>query len=274
MGHGDVLTQEEYSTIKLNTETLRYLEMARKKLGLEMSEVRIMDWGCGRGTTILKLLELGYPHVRGVEIDESAIDRGRDFFTKRGLNPDDYMTVLDESGRCQFRDGMFNYFNTNQVFEHFRYIETTVSEISRITKSGGYGLHIFPAPRQPIEGHLYMPFIHWLPKNELRRKMINAWSYVGVEPHWSWNDGQPRHVRVKRYNDFSFDQTFYRRSNEVKGVFERYGLHATNVSIDHPSVKGGVIGKMASLPILRDGLEWAILTFKMIEILTVKNSAR
>lgn len=273
MAHGDVLTQEEFASIKTNADIVRYLELARQQLGLEKSEIRIMDWGCGRGNTMMKLYDLGYTNLRGVDVDAEAIERGRDFFTERGLNLDDYLELLDEDGRCQSPDDSFHFIYSYQVFEHVRDIETTVSEISRITMPRGRGLHIFPGPYQPIEGHIHMPLVHWVPKNELRRKLITAFTYLGVEANWNWNKGQPPSVRAERYIDFSFNQTYYRSYKVVWEVLKRYGLQATVVSMDHSRIANGALGKISKMPVLGDILRWAVLTFKSIEFSTYKSAA-
>lgn len=269
MAHGDPLTDEEYS-VKVNRELIRYIEAERARLGLERDRMRVLDWGTGRGVHLLHLMEMGYTRIQGVDVNPAAIERGREFFANRGLNIDDYLSLLNESGRCQFPDASFDFVFSVRVFEHVRDIETTVSEIGRVSAPGAGGFHIFPAHHIPVEGHLHMPLVHWLPKNGARRALINAWKAVGVEPEWQWNNGQPRDVRAKRYNEFSVKSTYYRSYGEVRRVFQRHGLRVNFVCIDHPAIKRSALGKLTAAGPLRAAVNRAVLNFWAIEFTTLK----
>ena len=70
---------------------------------------------------------------------------------------------------------MPNFFDiviTNQVLEHMSNKIDFINELKRILKTGGFSYNILPAKFRFIEVHLKMPFVHWVPKNGLRKFLI------------------------------------------------------------------------------------------------------
>ncbi len=67
-GKGDVLTEEDMASFTLNPYWLRGLTDFEKESGLDKSQIRILDWGCGRRRAVARLREMGYAAL-GVYID-------------------------------------------------------------------------------------------------------------------------------------------------------------------------------------------------------------
>lgn len=275
MAHSDILTESEYTKLVdggLNHEVVRYLEYCRKKLGLLKNEINIIDWGCGRGIWVARLLELGYPNVKGVDISRETIERGRSFFARRGYDIDAYCSSLNSSGKCTLPDDCCHYLFSTQVLEHVSDLKLVASELKRITMPGGMGLHIFPAHHRPVEGHIFMPVVHWFPKNQTRKKLIRLWTFLGIEPRWKKLEGMPWQEKADVYYKFSIDNTFYRSYGQVVDIFNEKGIATKLVSIDHPVFSGD----NARLDIHRSGLiknliNWFVLNFKTVELLTTKH---
>jgi SAM-dependent methyltransferase len=119
-------------------------------LGIHLPKTaKILDFGCGAGNTVRRLHSLGYANAQGYDVIESSrLGPDRDHITLG--------TVLDL--RLPYADNTFDLVISNQVFEHVQDQFQVFSELHRITRAGGHGLHIIPARYAPIEGHIYVPF--------------------------------------------------------------------------------------------------------------------
>ncbi len=67
-GKGDVLTEEDMASFTLNPFWLKALTDFEKESGLDKSQIRIQEWGCGRGRAVARLREMGHAAF-GVDID-------------------------------------------------------------------------------------------------------------------------------------------------------------------------------------------------------------
>jgi len=94
--------------------------------------------------------------------------------------------------------------------------------MSRITKPGGLHFHRFPAKWRLIEDHLYMPAIHWLPKNWMRFCLIYLYTLLGVEPHWEELSHCSILDKAREYHDYSVNKTYYRTIETLKNTFEKH----------------------------------------------------
>lgn len=270
MAHSDVVTDKEFSDFKINAEISRYLEYARSLLGLDKARFNVLDWGCGRGLSVLHLLEEGY-HCFGCDVAPEVIARGSEIIARHGYDVDHHVRVIDENWKTSFPENFFHFSFSYQVLEHVQDFRSTVSEISRITAPGGYGLHIYPAHHRIVEGHLFMPFVHWLPKTWVRKMAINFFVLLGIEPRWEEVNGTRTKNKSKVYFDYSIGETFYRNALSVKSMFEENNFDTNFVSIDHPSIKENkVLETMTKFRPLREILHWGLINLKTVEILTKK----
>lgn len=262
MSYIDILTEDEYDSFVVNLEILRYLEYARAQLGLEKQDMNVLDWGCGRGNYVLYLRRAGY-NAYGVDVSADAISRGKGLINRSGYDADDLLAPIGNNGKTRHPDGFFHFVFSYQVLEHVEDMKLVTQEIARITSTGGFGLHIYPGKWRPIEGHLFMPFVHWLPKNAIRRVAIYMFALLGVEPRWKEANGLNSWQKARIYFSYSEDETFYRPYGAIRESFTRSGFSAKSVVMDHPSLErfrwipGGII-------------EGMVLAFKTVELLTVK----
>lgn len=161
------------------------------------------------------LLEQGWDAV-GVEVDAGYVANGHAF-----LAPD-RLIHIDPTDPYPLPDNSFDVVISNQVFEHVANLEALVREVARVTRAGGWGLHVFPAKWRPIEGHMNMPIAHWAPKGTARRVLIRAALKFGAAaPYFQHLSA---HDRAEVFTRFSEDETFYRSRREIAGVLRRHGL--------------------------------------------------
>ena len=269
---GEVLTEEMMAKFRLKDTLVSRIEYFRKQRGLEKKEMRILDWGCGRGLTVYRLREWGYESY-GAEISSQSLGNGRSLGRQRGLNVERILSLLDEAGRAQYPDGFFHFVMSDQVFEHIADVDQVAREIERITAAGGGGVHIYPAPRQLVEGHLKMPMVHWLPKNRLRRFLIHLFVLFGVEAKLPAHEGKGISERAAQFYDYSVKRTFYRGRAEVESSFRTAGLNAEYETINSHRVRHHrLLGRLARRPLLRPIIGWALHQFISVHLVVSKPS--
>lgn len=262
MSHSDVLTRDEYETAAINHEILRYLEAARSELGIEKSEMNVLDWGCGRGNHVLFLRQEGYSAF-GVEPCQETVDRGKGLILESGYDPERLISGIRPDGTTIFPNESFHFLFSNYVLEHVEDVHKVTREISRITKRGGLGFHVYPGRWRPIEGHLFMPFVHWLPKNAWRYWAIRACVSLGIEPNWTELEGLSSAKKADGYFGYANSATFYRPYKDIVDSFVQAGCSVKSVVMDHASLIPfrWIPGRL---------IERLVLTFKTVEILTRK----
>jgi SAM-dependent methyltransferase len=221
LAHVDVLTEEEYRRYDPSQLILLTLEACRLRFGLRRDETTVLDFGCGRGKCLCFLHERGYD-VYGVDVDASALGRGEEHLRRHAVDFDRRVKLVVAGGRLPFPDGKFHFVLSDQVLEHVASLEPAVSELARVTRNGGDGLHRFPTPWRVVESHVRLPLVHWLPKTAIRRHLIVLWLLLGFEPGWT-SEGSIRE-RADVYYRYTVDETFYRPPREIRAAFERAGF--------------------------------------------------
>jgi SAM-dependent methyltransferase len=182
----------------------RHLRFATERLGVRLAPgAKILDFGCGLGTSVGILLAQGYD-AHGIDVLEYW---GRDF--------DKYWHIEDRppaeitarlrrvdpaNYRLPFADGTFDFCFSDQVFEHVFDYRTTMSEIVRVLKPGALSLHNFPGPNYPMEGHVGLPF-PWLcySRSYLTLCALIAW-LRGSAP--DWRERARSYSEIMRFNNY------------------------------------------------------------------------
>jgi len=268
MSKHDLLTEEEMSKFTMNPDVLRYIEHFRDKMGLKNQEMTILDWGCGRGRSVAYLRQHGY-EAYGVDIDPEPIENAKELFLKRGLDANEILTTLNGENKTRFPDNFFDFIFSWQVFEHVKNLDQVAAELARITKPGGVGLHVYPGHRYIVEGHLFMPFIHWLPKNKLRKIGIHLWLLLGKDPKWPQLEGKSKTEKAGVYYEYSINKTFYRSWRTVRNIFERNGW-GVDFPFEHKLKKLGFFYTFTKFKPVRLMAIWGFLNFRSVELVTIK----
>ena len=266
MSYDAVLTEAEFAKFTPNAEVVRYLELTRQRLGLQKSGMNVLDWGSGRGEYVTWLRAAGY-NAFGAEIRHAAAERGKDLIHRRGHDYDRVIRPIAPDCRTDLPASFFHFVFTHYVLEHVADIDAVTREIARVTAPGGCGFHVYPGKLRPVEPHLFMPFVHWLPKRPIRKWAIRGCIACGIEPRWDWLAAATPHTRAQAYYEFCNNETFYRRFREVRSSFNRSGLEVTPVVVDHPALRPFRIVPSA----LRKPLvEIPVMLFQTVEILVRK----
>jgi SAM-dependent methyltransferase len=270
INYDDPLTEADFAHFRPNGEVLRYLEQTRERLGLQRYEMNVLDWGSGRGDYVAWLRDAGY-NAYGAEIREEAAGRGRNLLQAHGHDYAHVIVPISPDVTTALPANFFHFVFTHYVLEHVADIDAVTREIARVTAPGGCGFHVYPGKLRPIEPHLFMPFVHWLPKNPTRKWAIAAFVACGIEPRWSWLDAASRDRKAQAYYEFCNNETFYRSFRDVRRSFTEKGFAVTPVSGEHPSLR-----RLHAMPsALRKRLvDFPVMLFQTVEILVSKPQSR
>lgn len=219
----DILTEEELAQHNIRYEVQQHIDRHLKNSGgsINSGNINILDWGCGRGESVLNLLDRGY-NAYGVEIDAEVIQKGFSLFQKRGRKPEEIVMHLDDIRR--FSAGFFHVIFSEEVMEHVELIDEVTHELSRLTRHGGTGIHLFPGSRKVIEPHLFMPFIHWLPKHPGRQIALAFFLLLGIGPKWPHLRDSGIWKEAEAYRSYLDRHVYYRDLKSILGSFRAAGF--------------------------------------------------
>jgi SAM-dependent methyltransferase len=175
----------------------------------------VLDFGCGKGEVVLELLRRGW-HCRGVELFGSGSGTGiEQSLIERGLLGD---VVLQYDGATlPFQDEKFDVVLSNQVFEHVPDLSTSLNEIWRVLKPGGWLVCSFPSKDAIREAHCNVPFAHWMPKSRARFLWLLAVRSLGIG---RLKRGRSRTQWAHFFNAWLEENTHYRSRKEIEILFQ------------------------------------------------------
>lgn len=189
-------------------------------VGGDVSGLRVLDVGCGRGDLVYRLRSAG-AKAFGVEVEAKYVESGR---ILQNLYPDDtpILGLIDKDGRFPFPDCYFDYVVSFQVLEHVADLNALASEVARVLRPGGSTVNVFPAKFRPIEPHYHLPFVHWLPKGAFRRTAVGVLLRMGFGRQILKEfDVRSKIVCIC---DYAERETFYRSPSAAAKPFVAAGL--------------------------------------------------
>ncbi len=141
---------------------------------------RILDYGCGAGSLVYRLRELGFDAYgfdihRYVDLRHPDDARYFSFLDKDSVTPGD-MRLAAEKLHIPFPDGTFDLVVSTSVLEHVIECAPVFSETARVLKPSGVALHAYPGRASPIEPHMYVPLATVLQA----RWWFYLWALLGV----------------------------------------------------------------------------------------------
>lgn len=241
-GKHDPLTADEVDAVRLLPGAQADLDRWCRE-GRAPSRIRVLDLGCGRGATVLSLLRQGFD-AYGVEVDKGPVDKGRAVFAAEGFSADERLRVFDASrpGGWPFETDWFDLVISNQVVEHVADLDAVVREIARVTTPGGRGHHCFPAKWLRVEPHVFVPYVHWLPKNRLRHWWLRR--RQRDLPQWRGHERLTPEQRIDTFYEYLNRKTYYRPLSRIRAAFEQAGLKVQFGDVAAPSVRRSLRGRL------------------------------
>jgi ubiquinone/menaquinone biosynthesis C-methylase UbiE len=133
------------------------LNTMRHFVSVSLEKTAWLDIGCGSGDIAATIA----PYVKSIiGIDPEPWAR---WFELQKVNPNlQFLSESIENLSCS--DNSTDMVVCNQVYEHISNPQSLIAEIYRILKPGGYCYFAGPNLLFPIEPHIYLPFLHWLPR--------------------------------------------------------------------------------------------------------------
>lgn len=141
------------------------------RLGAQLpSDARILDFGCGAGRTVYRLLDQGYDAYGYDQMDYLELRAPEDRF-RFSIGPS------FGSGRLlPYDDNSFDFIISEQVFEHVMDQVAMYRELHRILRPGGSSIHVFPARYALLEPHFYVPLGSFI----AHRWWYLLWAALGI----------------------------------------------------------------------------------------------
>jgi SAM-dependent methyltransferase len=248
---------------------LRLLEQTARCLKKPSSELRVLDFGCGRGGTVARLRQHGYD-CYGVEVNPLYVGNGNPYLEEKYARAN-LISLLDEEGRSHFPDSFFDVVYSNQVFEHVRNLGPVLRETGRLMASSAVAFHIFPSAHCLVEPHMWLPLVHWLPKGRTRQAAIHGLLAVGLgAPYFKEFSNRDR---AEIFSKFSDTDTFYRTKRELAQLFSEYGFKLRYVEREKLICRGGFAGRVAGSFVVGTFGAWAYREFYQTYLLASKIDA-
>jgi SAM-dependent methyltransferase len=248
---------------------LRLLEQTATRLKKPSSELRVLDFGCGKGRMVARLHQDGYDGY-GVEVNPLYVNNGslylEDKYARANL-----ISLLDEEGHSHFPDGFFDVVYSNQVFEHVQNLGPVLRETGRLMAPSALALHIFPSAHCLVEPHMLLPLVHWLPKGHTLQAAIHVLLALGFGAP-CFNEFSNRD-RAAIFSKFSETDTFYRTRGELARLFSEYGFKLRNVEREKLMCRGGLAARVAGSFGVGTLGAWAYREFYQTYLLASKNDA-
>jgi SAM-dependent methyltransferase len=252
----------------INPEVPQYLQYCQHKLNLASHEMRILDYGCGAGNSTLSLRLSGY-EAFGVDIDEKAVLEGQKLLNEHGFDGKSILSAFRENTPIPFPDHTFHFVMSQEVLEHVSDISSVSRDLRRISAPDGMGFHVYRPQYNLLEQHFHMPFVHWLPKNKLRKLAILAFAYMGLGLHPREIPGAGPGERAEFLYQFSVNQTFYRPYWVIGSAFRQNGMGVCFPATNHRKLrKSRIISQLLDFPVLDKLLNSIVITFHNAYLLT------
>lgn len=182
----------------------------------ERPGARILDYGCGAGRLVSAGRAEGLS-MEGVD-DFYAGSSTRQEAADAGLLGGAIHEMME--GRMPYAANSFDLIVNNQVMEHVEDLDAVLREIHRVLKPGGTLLSLFPAADVFREGHIGIPFSHWMKKGS-RWRFYYAWALRSVGLG-TWKEQAPtsRQWAIDKL-DWIDRFTVYRSRREIFATYDR-----------------------------------------------------
>lgn len=217
------------------------------------SDIRVLDFGCGKGEMAGYLADQGYS-AHGCDIE--AYWKARE--DHRAV---EFALITNSPYRLPYSDNFFDVVISTSVFEHVLNKEESFQEIHRVLKTGGYSVHFLPSKWYlPQEPHIRIPLVNILWPN-VPRWWLQLWVLLRIpiapKLRHSWKQ------MVETYVDYCKQGISYVSNARYRylsiAIFGNYN-NLNDYYIGHAG--GGIASLARRLP-FRKVTAWLISQFRM-----------
>ena len=110
------------------------------------SNSNILDYGCGIGSSLKKVIEFNPKKITGIDISDISIQKAKKMIKATNSN---VTLLVDNCEKTKFGDNTFDIVYGTGILHHLN-IEICLKEIHRILKPGGKFLFIEPLGTNPL----------------------------------------------------------------------------------------------------------------------------
>ena len=103
------------------------------KLKIFSKNAKILDYGCGTGSSLKKVIEFEPKKIVGIDISDVSIDKAR---SNIGSHKDNLELIVDNCEKTKFGENEFDLVYGTGILHHLQ-IDQCLNEISRVLKPGG-----------------------------------------------------------------------------------------------------------------------------------------
>lgn len=228
-----------------NSATTLYIGRALHEIAAGR-RLRVLDLGCGDGLLISAFMDSGHEFF-GFDLPDRAPALQARLGPFFGGDYARRIRIAADERRIPFDDDMFDIVYSNQVFEHVRFLDQMLSEVTRVLRPDGTFVALFPLATYPIEGHCLVPFAHWWPPGRARQRYLTTMLQCRVGRRLP---GMSARQSAIEWDDRLRQYTFYRFMNEITGLLDHYfevsGLDPggyVDAKIDLLSASGSRLGR-------------------------------
>ena len=93
---------------------------------------------------------------------------------------------ISDTEKWPYPDNFFDIVISNQVLEHVREHKFFFANCNRVLANGGFSVHLFPVKECFWDGHLHLPFVHWIKTYNFLGSYIRFMSRMGVGKYPSY----------------------------------------------------------------------------------------
>ena len=116
------------------------------KLKTFSKNAKILDYGCGTGSSLKKVIEFNQKKIVGIDISDVSIEKAR---INIGDHKDNLELMVDNCEQTKFNENEFDLVYGTGFLHHLQ-INQCLNEISRVLKPGGRLLFIEPLGTNPF----------------------------------------------------------------------------------------------------------------------------
>lgn len=217
-------------------------------------QIKILDLGCGNGDMVDSLRKMGYVNAFGCDIQ---FKDGLQTLSleKRGI----ISKISFDPYKLPFENNYFDIIISDQVFEHVKDYNSTISEINRVLNSEGVCLNFFPSRYRIIEPHVKIPLATIIRS----RFWLSFWAFVGIRKksqkgmcyrevsnaNWKYLNTKTTYLKkheIRNYFNKHFQQTIFAEGQFIKHnrsskLLHRLCLYFPIIASLYSTFKGRVV---------------------------------
>jgi 2-polyprenyl-3-methyl-5-hydroxy-6-metoxy-1,4-benzoquinol methylase len=194
-------------------DALGFILFIHRLLVMVKSGARILDFGCGAGSMVFRLRELGFD-AYGFDIHDYVAYRSDDDrqwfrFSQSTSRDTSAFTIDADRYAIPFEDDFFDVVHSTSVIEHVLDIRPMMRECARVLRPDGVSIHFYPAKYQLVEPHLYVPLASFVQY----KQWLRLWVALGARNEFQ--SGLTVHQVTEAYKQYTMTGLRYRTRREL-----------------------------------------------------------